>query len=175
GLAPPHQDEVRAVFAGRQDRAGDRVGGSEVPSHRVDGDSNLQSRALPGCACLSASNPAQSAARNAGRRTGRRGRDGRLPVASGLADLDDFPPLVVAAMRTDPVRQLRLVAIRALRKDGTGQSVVGTPLVAARARMTSFGIRHRLVLKVTLEEALEDPEARILGPLLRAGTGPRVQ
>jgi len=50
-----------------------------------------------------------------------------------LADLDDFPSLVVPAMRADPVRQLVLLAVRAFRKVRASESVVGASLVAPRA------------------------------------------
>src|SRR5207247_4601322 len=87
------------------------------------------------------------------------GAPARAPdPASDLADLDDFPPLVISAVRADPVWQFVLLAVRALRKGRAGQGVVGAPLVPACARVTSFRIRHRCVL-VALEEIFQDPES----------------
>src|SRR2546425_597149 len=92
--------------------------------------------------------------------SGRRGAALRGP-ASDLADLDDLPPLVIPAVRADPVRQLVLLAVRTLRRH-------------SRARVTSFRVRHRFVL-ATLKEVLQEPESRILGPHLRARAGAGVE
>src|SRR5439155_365235 len=77
-------------------------------------------------------------------------RCGRPNPVLDLADLYDYASLVEPAMTADPVRQLVLLAVGAFRKDRTSESVVGASLVAARARVTAFRIRHASVPSLCL-------------------------
>jgi hypothetical protein len=67
---------------------------------------------------------------------------GATKLAGGFFDLDDFAALVKATLGTSTVRQLALVAIRALGQSGIGQVIVRTALGSTRLGMTSFRIRH---------------------------------
>jgi len=57
-------------------------------------------------------------------------------------DFQDFPFLIVATMRTRPMREALLVAIGALGKRSSGQMIVCAPAVAAGFGMSSFWIWH---------------------------------
>src|SRR5579885_1415904 len=59
-----------------------------------------------------------------------------------LRDFDDFAPLVLAAMRADPVRQFGLVAVGTFRQAGGLQAVMGPAVLSAPVGVTSFRIRH---------------------------------
>src|SRR4051812_48080947 len=56
---------------------------------------------------------------------------------------DDFAALVEAALRADPMRHLRLVALRAGRQRLHLEEVMGTPSTRALFGMASFWIWHR--------------------------------
>src|SRR5262252_7803009 len=56
--------------------------------------------------------------------------------------VDRLFPLVVPAVRANPMRHLRLVAVGAFRQGRSRQGVVGAPLVAPCLAVTSFGIGH---------------------------------
>jgi hypothetical protein len=60
-----------------------------------------------------------------------------------LHHLDNFAPLVFPAVRAHPVRQLRLMAVGALRQPGLLQEVMRTSRRGALFRMSSFWIRHK--------------------------------
>src|SRR5438477_12995100 len=57
-------------------------------------------------------------------------------------DRDDLPSLVMAAVRADVVRQLRLGTLRAHRAGGRGELVVRASLAATCLRVSSFRQRH---------------------------------
>jgi len=59
-----------------------------------------------------------------------------------LVDGANLPLTVGAAMRTDAVGRLRLVALRAQPRAGRGQGIVRPALGRARLGMSSFRIRH---------------------------------
>src|SRR5262245_35075056 len=59
-----------------------------------------------------------------------------------LGSLDDFPVLVIAAVRTGPMRHTQLVAIGALGKRTCSQVIMRPPTVAAGFGMSSFWIWH---------------------------------
>src|SRR5262249_38808762 len=59
-----------------------------------------------------------------------------------LPPLDDFPPLVVPAVRADPVRQDRLVAPRAVLNPQCLHVVVAPPLALNGFRRASLGNGH---------------------------------
>src|SRR5437867_8687216 len=61
-----------------------------------------------------------------------------------LSGLDNFPLLVVAAVRTGPMRHAQLVAIGAFREGSRRQMIVRPPAVAPRLRVSSFWIWHTL-------------------------------
>jgi hypothetical protein len=65
-----------------------------------------------------------------------------VPLSGGR--FDDLATLVMAAMRTHPVGQLALLAIRADGSPRLRQSVVGASLVAAGSGVASFWVRHRV-------------------------------
>src|SRR3990170_2842912 len=66
----------------------------------------------------------------------------RVGTALGALDSQDLPPLVVAAVRADVVRQLALPALGADGHGRPGQLVMGAALAAAGPRVTSLGQRH---------------------------------
>src|SRR6476660_9536023 len=66
--------------------------------------------------------------------------DGRY--ASGLLDVDDLAPAVLAAMRTGTVSQHRLRAARTRDPARRPERIVCPPLVAFRARGASLRNRH---------------------------------
>src|SRR5207245_1222999 len=106
-------------------RALDHDARTVIASHRVHGD--LQ----------------------AGRRTvsvGHRHVVGGVTSRLGALDGHDLPPLVVPAVRADPMRQLGLAALRTDRTRGCRELVVGAALPAARLGMASFRQRHRILL-----------------------------
>ena len=55
---------------------------------------------------------------------------------------DDFAAFVLAALRANAVRQLRLVAVGALRKTGCLQRIVRAARARAPLGVSTFGIRH---------------------------------
>ena len=61
-----------------------------------------------------------------------------------LHHLDNFAAFIFSAVRANAMRQLGLVAIRALRKAGLLQRVVRTARGSALLGMSSFRIRHKL-------------------------------
>lgn len=56
--------------------------------------------------------------------------------------LNDFAPLVLAAFRADPVRNLGLVAVRAFGESRLAQGVVSAAALRALIGVASFRIRH---------------------------------
>ena len=68
----------------------------------------------------------------------------RAPVCVGLlfGDFDDFTALVLAALRAGAVRQLRLVAVRALGDAGQAQVIVRAAGRGAPLGVSTFRIRH---------------------------------
>src|SRR5439155_26034350 len=61
-----------------------------------------------------------------------------------LSSLDNLRLLVVAAVRTGPMRHPQLVAIGAFREGSRRQMIVRPPAVAPRLRMSSFWVWHTL-------------------------------
>jgi hypothetical protein len=61
-------------------------------------------------------------------------------------DLNHFAALVLATLSADAMRQGAFVAAGAFRGDGSGQVVVGAAGGGAALGVTSFRIRHLLVL-----------------------------
>ena len=59
---------------------------------------------------------------------------------------DDFAALVLAAVRTNAVRQFRLMAVGAVGKCGFAKSVVSAAFLRARVGMSAFRIRHFVLL-----------------------------
>lgn len=76
------------------------------------------------------------------------------PDASGLLSgyFNYSAALVLAAVRTDAMRQFLLVAIRAFRDAGFLQSVMGAAFSRARGGVSSFRIRHRSSLITQFSE-----------------------
>src|SRR5437868_9419067 len=95
----------------------------------------------------------------------------------GAFDGDDLPAFVIAAMRADAMRQLRLAALRAHRAGRRGQLVVRPALAAAGLGMSSFRQRHDSPLWSFVMESrgqvLERGQARI-GRSFRAGAGDEI-
>jgi hypothetical protein len=56
--------------------------------------------------------------------------------------LDDFPTFVVPAVKTDPVRRLGLLTLRAVREIGCRQPVMAAAFVPPRLRVLSLGMCH---------------------------------
>src|SRR5262245_66522505 len=65
---------------------------------------------------------------------------------SDFFDPDHGLALVVPAVGADPVWLLRLVAVRAHAQARRLEVIVGAAAVAARLRMTAFGVGHALSL-----------------------------
>jgi hypothetical protein len=63
-------------------------------------------------------------------------------IATDLVGLDDFAPVVVAAVTTDRVRPLRLVALRALDELHALQRQVGAALTLAGMRIAGLWESH---------------------------------
>jgi hypothetical protein len=55
---------------------------------------------------------------------------------------DDFTSLVVAALGASAMRELALVAVRALGERARGQEIVGAPLGGASLGVSPFWIWH---------------------------------
>src|SRR5919108_1797159 len=70
-------------------------------------------------------------------------RDDASAVLTPSLDLDDLPARVEAAVAADPVRELRLVALRALGVRGWLRLPVRRPLVTSRLALLLLGNRHR--------------------------------
>ena len=124
-LVADQDDPVLGMGPGVIEGAGDDLGRTVIAAHRVDRDAD------PG-------------ALGAGR-LGRGLRSPRQRAASSAGarlELDREAALVVAAVRTDVMRQLHLVAVRALleRRDADGE--VCTPLALAGMRDASLGYTH---------------------------------
>jgi hypothetical protein len=67
-------------------------------------------------------------------------------IGNLLSDgFDYFASFVLTAAGAGAVRQLRLMAVRALRERWFPKSVVSAPFLGARIRVASFWIRHFLV------------------------------
>src|SRR6185295_2721117 len=64
----------------------------------------------------------------------------------GGLDRDDLAAVVVAAGRTDAVRQLQLVAMRALHQGWRADRQMGASLTLARLRDLSLGDAHARLL-----------------------------
>src|SRR5262249_34222242 len=69
--------------------------------------------------------------------------DCRLPTADCRLRVNGLPALVMPAVRTHAVGQLRLLAVRALREGRGRQRVVGAPLVAAGLAVAVLWVGHR--------------------------------
>src|SRR5260221_2043752 len=69
-----------------------------------------------------------------------RGHEGRPPLC--FARRNDLFALVESTARTDPVREPRGAAVRAVREPRRAELPVRAPLLAARVRGTSLGNRH---------------------------------
>jgi hypothetical protein len=57
-------------------------------------------------------------------------------------DFDHFAPLILAAVRTNAMRQFGLVTVGALGEAGRFQRVVGTAVIRSPLRVSAFRIRH---------------------------------
>jgi hypothetical protein len=63
-----------------------------------------------------------------------------------VLDRDDFTSLVEAALRTDTVRHLGLMALRARRQRLRFQEVMGAARARAGFRVAPFWVRHMVLL-----------------------------
>ena len=95
-LVADEDDPVLGVGPGVIEGARDDLGGTVVAAHRVDGDADAGA-VRPSRARAAARSPRQRAA-----------------SSCGWLELDRQAAVVVAAVRADVVRQLHLVAVRAL-------------------------------------------------------------
>src|SRR6266704_40165 len=92
-----HQEKTRPILARRQDGAGHGMRGGKIASHRVDGDRHFHVSTLPGRA-----HPDGPRWLDRPAAVTRPVRSGPPNPALDLSDLDDFPSLVVPAMRAGP-------------------------------------------------------------------------
>ena len=60
--------------------------------------------------------------------------------------LNDLATLILAALRADAVRRFRLVAVGAFGVGGLAQRVMGAAVLRARVGVSSFRIRHYVLL-----------------------------
>jgi hypothetical protein len=70
---------------------------------------------------------------------------GNLQSLLSLFHQNGFPTGVVSAVRAGPVGQFHLVTVRAFRQRGRLEMIMRSPAIAPGFRMSSFGVRHKVL------------------------------